>query len=278
MGGDTTTPGRQMSIDRQFQSQVAILGWGYPTVTLTATPMRVFQSQVAILGWGYRFAPSACKPIGWFQSQVAILGWGYVGVLLDVEGAIHVSIAGGDSWVGIPCWICRRRPAAWCFNRRWRFLGGDTRRTFCGAGLSSVSIAGGDSWVGIRRRFFGCSARQWKFQSQVAILGWGYLPNQTYGPRYLAVSIAGGDSWVGIPSWAVCKPRASRCFNRRWRFLGGDTVKIAAGLGRIGVSIAGGDSWVGIHGPRPRDRHHRHVSIAGGDSWVGIQAHRVLLA
>ena len=86
----------------------------------------------------------------------------------------------------------------------------------------AVSIAGGDSWVGI--------------------------PN---GVRYVAhavdVSIAGGDSWVGILLFGYPMPGVFRSFNRRWRFLGGDTPNAAMGNGQWHlVSIAGGDSWVGI--------------------------------
>ena len=85
----------------EFQSQVAILGWGYGVIILIIAFVVVFQSQVAILGWGYRTARRSF--------------W-------------QVSIAGGDSWVGI-----HHDGHAACV-------------------LQKVSIAGGDSWVGIRQR------------------------------------------------------------------------------------------------------------------------------
>ena len=37
----------------------------------------MFQSQVAILGWGYLALLDALRSAMQFQSQVAILGWGY---------------------------------------------------------------------------------------------------------------------------------------------------------------------------------------------------------
>ena len=111
-----------------------------------------------------------------------------------------VSIAGGDSWVGIQ-YLRFMDIHPWpSFNRRWRFLGGDT----------TISMKPALSWV--------------KFQSQVAILGWGYRRIPEYKIMRVLVSIAGGDSWVGIH--CDCKHFSSMedCFNRRWRFLGGDTL------------------------------------------------------
>ena len=61
------------------------------------------------------------------------------------------------------------------FNRRWRFLGGDTPSRYIFPGYSPP------------------------FQSQVAILGWGYEVGELYIEAGIVVSIAGGDSWVGIP-------------------------------------------------------------------------------
>ena len=61
-----------------------------------------------------------------------------------------VSIAGGDSWVGIPPKETSLDAPPSCFNRRWRFLGGDT------------AVIAADAWRAV------------EFQSQVAILGWGY--------------------------------------------------------------------------------------------------------
>ena len=109
------------------------------------------------------------------------------------------------------------------FNRRWRFLGGDT-----------TSIASFDhSLDGFNRRwrFLGGDTHwmaylmAWlcQFQSQVAILGWGYWVGcREYRIKFL-VSIAGGDSWVGIHEYGSWKIMFLRSFNRRWRFLGGDT-------------------------------------------------------
>ena len=109
-----------------------------------------------------------------------------------------------------------------------------------------------------------------RFQSQVAILGWGYKVNVAYIETIKTVSIAGGDSWVGI-----------RCVSRRLAVSG--LVSIAGGDSWVGilnvgnavgvaiiVSIAGGDSWVGILPNGFPQRARVVVSIAGGDSWVGI--------
>ena len=140
--------------------------------------------------------PSKSRP---FQSQVAILGWGYAGAARQLGIARAVSIAGGDSWVGIPC------AANWL------------------AMYSPVSIAGGDSWVGIPSTPGTASGNTATFQSQVAILGWGYIGTINEDGAGFLVSIAGGDSWVGIPKRAAIPGRPL-----------------------IAVSIAGGDSWVGI--------------------------------
>ena len=134
-----------------------------------------------------------------FQSQVAILGWGYRTVPSVAEAISDVSIAGGDSWVGIPTTKRRVKESSNGFNRRWRFLGGDTTSTLRAARSTR------------------------SFQSQVAILGWGYIKRGAEFHWILDVSIAGGDSWVGIRRQMPTLARA----------------KI--------VSIAGGDSWVGIH-------------------------------
>ena len=61
------------------------------------------------------------------------------------------------------------------FNRRWRFLGGDTHfDRHCQFRVGQVSIAGGDSWVGIPYKGRYGEGYTVEFQSQVAILGWGY--------------------------------------------------------------------------------------------------------
>ena len=86
----------------------------------------LFQSQVAILGWGYWAIWPTAGELGRFQSQVAILGWGYPSTARWCAIISAVSIAGGDSWVGIP-----------------PVINGETLGTLI------VSIAGGDSWVGI---------------------------------------------------------------------------------------------------------------------------------
>ena len=77
----------------------------------------------------------------------------------------------------------------------------------------------------------------------------------------------GGDT-----DMATDLTRSAGGFNRRWRFLGGDTwLMPQASWATPAVSIAGGDSWVGIHGRAVRIISPiSHVSIAGGDSWVGI--------
>ena len=85
-----------------------------------------------------------------FQSQVAILGWGYRAGRSHQSGDQHVSIAGGDSWVGIPG-IPPLIAGCITFQSQVAILGWGY-----GAGLgvaaedADVSIAGGDSWVGIR--------------------------------------------------------------------------------------------------------------------------------
>ena len=43
-----------------FQSQVAILGWGYDDIMDDSSDTGRFQSQVAILGWGYLSRPGRC--------------------------------------------------------------------------------------------------------------------------------------------------------------------------------------------------------------------------
>ena len=165
-----------------------------------------------------------------------------------------VSIAGGDSWVGIPCTRRYSWRVVFCFNRRWRFLGGDTRHedtAHCDTWF--VSIAGGDSWVGI------------------PIAG---------GDDYLTpmVSIAGGDSWVGIHFGGGHENETRVCFNRRWRFLGGDTTRRqCAGGANQQVSIAGGDSWVGIPCAAARGRlsvnsFNRRWRFLGGDTIAGKSA------
>ena len=54
----------------------------------------------------------------------------------------------------------------------------------------------------------------------------------------------GGDT-----DMATDLTRSAGGFNRRWRFLGGDTwLMPQASWASPAVSIAGGDSWVGIHG------------------------------
>ena len=98
--------------------------WQVPPAGVT---LYMFQSQVAILGWGYLAIWPTAGELGRFQSQVAILGWGYPSTARWCAIISAVSIAGGDSWVGIP-----------------PVINGETLGTLI------VSIAGGDSWVGIR--------------------------------------------------------------------------------------------------------------------------------
>ena len=134
-----------------------------------------FQSQVAILGWGYGARFTRLRRQSRFNRRWRFLGGDTILGLTTGQNIRAVSIAGGDSWVGIPAGqagLLRPHPS---FNRRWRFLGGDT--PLDGAILSksgAVSIAGGDSWVGIPGMRTRRTAIPGLFQSQVAILGWGY--------------------------------------------------------------------------------------------------------
>ena len=124
---------------------------GIPATPTAMTPTpTVFQSQVAILGWGYRVMSASSAMGDWFQSQVAILGWGYLRIRLYVGCARDVSIAGGDSWVGIP-----KANNSTHENTPWF--------------QSQVAILGwGYRFVAVLRD------HEPEFQSQVAILGWGY--------------------------------------------------------------------------------------------------------
>ena len=80
------------------------------------------------MGGDTRYADALASVTAAFQSQVAILGWGY-GIILKGPGAgLFVSIAGGDSWVGIRILMAATASGKDSFNRRWRFLGGDTNR------------------------------------------------------------------------------------------------------------------------------------------------------
>ena len=161
-----------------------------------------FNRRWRFLGGDTRCCCHTCRYLCKFQSQVAILGWGYRRPEIYCHTDAHVSIAGGDSWVGIRHHSCSQShyeklfqsqvailgwgyfvhhiscaAFCFCFNRRWRFLGGDTN--------SSPIVR----------------ACLTQFQSQVAILGWGY---DTSTGRHF-----------GFES-----------FNRRWRFLGGDTYAL----------------------------------------------------
>ena len=88
----------------------------------------------------------------------------------------------------------------------------------------------------------------------------------------VVVSIAGGDSWVGIRNIGQQVEYLLTSFNRRWRFLGGDTDgKYAVPTGFVRVSIAGGDSWVGIPHPRAiaipaKYSFNRRWRFLGGDT------------
>ena len=140
-----------------------------------AEKIAMFQSQVAILGWGYNVTGLFDALTELFQSQVAILGWGYLTLSAGGTPVYMVSIAGGDSWVGIH---------SMGLGRRRRRL---------------VSIAGGDSWVGILFYFMLFSLIKCRFNRR-----WRFL---------------GGDTAHHAPS-----AKRDDCFNRRWRFLGGDTA------------------------------------------------------
>ena len=144
--------------------------------------------------------PTAVQVTAWLTVSIAG-GDSWVGIQYDTSGNeidIVVSIAGGDSWVGILAPVRIKRSH------------------------NGVSIAGGDSWVGIPI----IAADAWRaveFQSQVAILGWGYNDIVPVTTTIDLVSIAGGDSWVGIRRAAHVAADFVAGFNRRWRFLGGDT-------------------------------------------------------
>ena len=126
MGGDTDLTRQGHVVGVEFQSQVAILGWGYLAASIYPARLKLFQSQVAILGWGYT-------------------GLGNGGLMrIDCFNRRWRFLGGDTRWDGT------NTPAPRCFNRRWRFLGGDTF---------------------IRARFDSICP---EFQSQVAILGWGY--------------------------------------------------------------------------------------------------------
>ena len=86
----------------------------------------------------------------------------------------RVSIAGGDSWVGIPVYFYE-----FFEHKSVSIAGGDSwvgipLRNGALERWNDVSIAGGDSWVGIRCRGPASRVDHLWFQSQVAILGWGY--------------------------------------------------------------------------------------------------------
>ena len=126
-------------------------------------------------------------------------------------------------------------------------MGGDTwHNDTVPVTATIVSIAGGDSWVGIHKTGPNSKDNFETFQSQVAILGWGYCVSCYWSCYPFLVSIAGGDSWVGI------------------------LLPDAGDLANVPVSIAGGDSWVGIPQIMLLGLAAGGVSIAGGDSWVGI--------
>ena len=164
------------------------------------------------------------RPVGCFNRRWRFLGGDTI--VSDGSWILHSSFnrrwrfLGGDTQVVGP-----RLVTLFCFNRRWRFLGGDTPSPTTAQTKSMVSIAGGDSWVGILKTRLFMEEAVGEFQSQVAILGWGYRAGIEAAGRQLS-------------------------FNRRWRFLGGDTRAAAR-----------------------RHRCQHHVSIAGGDSWVGILRH-----
>ena len=162
--------------------------------------------------------------------------------------AFWVSIAGGDSWVGIP-----GRPRS----------GGRPH--------GRVSIAGGDSWVGIRRTrtslpaSTGCFNRRWRF------LGGDTAgkqenrgkQNTSFNRRW---RFLGGDTVQNISK------RTLRVgFNRRWRFLGGDTQR---SMGLVELRCCFNRRWRFLGGDTraesQKEQRGRQVSIAGGDSWVGI--------
>ena len=109
-----------------FQSQVAILFWGYDT----GFCREYFRSLGFNRRWRFFFgATPSCPAVDelpvMFQSQVAILFWGYHRPNTQRSRCQIVSIAGGDSFLGL-----LERPCGTAF-------------------MLLVSIAGGDSFLGL---------------------------------------------------------------------------------------------------------------------------------
>ena len=185
----------------RFQSQVAILGWGYPSPTSWTSHEVSFNRRWRFLGGDTR----PCRLRKPREPRSFNRRWRFLGGDTITECTCRhcgaVSIAGGDSWVGIPGLPFGLIVVPESFNRRWRFLGGDTGDDGRDKAKAMVSIAGGDSWVGIPK-------------GDVKV------------GDTISVSIAGGDSWVGIHSNRSHIPCECDSFNRRWRFLGGDTLVI----------------------------------------------------
>ena len=102
MGGDTLDVPAVSDDLLTFQSQVAILGWGYTSLANVTDAAKSFNRRWRFLGGDTHWGKLAADVAMLFQSQVAILGWGYSSVLSSMRAWFFVSIAGGDSWVGIP--------------------------------------------------------------------------------------------------------------------------------------------------------------------------------
>ena len=105
---------------------------------------------------------------------MAILFLGYILKMPLNTVFVHVSIAGGDSFFGIPTPRVGRFCLGNRFNRRWRFFFWDTLQLVSTMGYCLV------------------------FQSQVAILFLGYKNNRCQEFLFHNVSIAGGDSFFGV--------------------------------------------------------------------------------
>ena len=110
-----------------FQSQVAILFLGY----LPVSKNQVCHSCCFNRRWRFFFWDTLrgrALSTGWrrFQSQVAILFLGYAKARDHEDGAMFVSIAGGDSFFGILAGLVALVWYGVGFNRRWRFFFWDT--------------------------------------------------------------------------------------------------------------------------------------------------------
>ena len=206
-----------------------------------------------------------------FNRRWRFLG-GDTSARLSLSFACHkVSIAGGDSWVGIRCQMSSSNQSYYV-----SIAGGDSwvgihAEYAVAKAAAAVSIAGGDSWVGIPMNKDQLVYNAFVFQSQVAILGWGYLGVRAQRHVKEAVSIAGGDSWVGIHGPGAGPAPKRRSFNRRWRFLGGDTPAMQTILQMLACfnrrwRFLGGDTHQPGGSHRRAGSFNRRWRFLGGDT------------